>query len=216
MVHIKRHITFQFQILYGLSASKQLLKLSERQIPCVFEVIKTIWKWQKWFRPKNIAQVHEIFGPSPEIPEKCFRSEEPVNSRCLDWMVAGISSFLPRASVWTHKTLLELELFVHSWGSAWTHKAHYKTSLVWAVCPLLEKYCSPLWEQCFCPLFELLLTVGAMLLSSMGALFLDSSPCWAEVTHHAWDLHPDQFILRDIDCSNSVCENGKRYQRCSR
>ena len=34
------------------------------------------------------------------------------------------------ASVWTHKTLLELELFVHSWGPAWTHKAHYKTSLV--------------------------------------------------------------------------------------
>ena len=33
-------------------------------------------------------------------------------------------------SVWTHKTLLELELFVHSWGPAWTHKAHYKTSLV--------------------------------------------------------------------------------------
>ena len=120
------------------------------------------------------------------------------------------------ASVWTHKTLLELELFVHSWGPAWTHKAHYKTSLVWAVCPLLEKYCCLLWEQCFCPVVELLLTVGAMLLSSMGALFLDSSPCWAEVTHHAWDLHPDQFILRDIDCSNSVCENGKRYQRCSR
>ena len=45
------------------------------------------------------------------------------------------------ASVWTHKTLLELELFVHSWGPAWTHKAHYKTSLVWAVCPLLQKYC---------------------------------------------------------------------------
>ena len=97
-----------------------------------------------------------MFEPSAEIPEKCFRSEEPVNSRCLDWMVAGISSFLPRASVWTHKTLLELELFVHSWGSAWTHKAHYKTSLVWAVCPLLEKYCCPLWEQCFCLLFELL------------------------------------------------------------
>ena len=60
------------------------------------------------------------------------------------------------ASVWTHKTLLELELFVHSWGPAWTHTAHYKTSLVWAVCPLLEKYCCPLWEQCFCLLFELL------------------------------------------------------------
>ena len=171
MVQIKRHISFQFQILYGLSASKQPLKLSERQIPCVFEVIKTIWKWQKWFRPKNIAHLHEMFEPWAEIPEKCFLSEEPVNSRCLDWMVRlGFQVFLCKcldsqdfARAWavcaqlgpcldSQGSLQDLaslsclssvgEILLSSCGSS-----------VFVLClscfSLLEQCCCPLWEPCF-------------------------------------------------------------------
>ena len=66
-----------------------------------------------------------MFGPSPEIPEKCFRSELKMFGLNGGWDFKFSS-----ASVWTHKTLLELELFVHSWGPAWTLKPYYKASLV--------------------------------------------------------------------------------------
>ena len=86
----------------------------------------------------------------------------------------------------------------------------------WAVCAQLGPCLDSQGSLQDLASLSCLSSVGEILLSSMGALFLDYIPCWAEALFQAWDLQPDQFILREIDCSSSVCENGKRYQRCSR
>ena len=86
----------------------------------------------------------------------------------------------------------------------------------WAVCAQLGPCLDSQGSLQDLASLSCLSSVGEILLSSMGALFLDYTPCWAEAIFQAWDLQQDQFILREIDCSSSVCENGKRYQRCSR
>ena len=63
-------------------------------------------------------------------------------------------------------------------------------SSVWAVCPLLEQCCCPLWEPCFW------------------------TPLPVELRRST--RHGVFIQIISLYSGTSVCENGKRYQRCSR
>ena len=99
----------------------------------------------------------------------------------------------------------------------------------WAVCAQLGPYLDSQGSLQDLASLSCLSSVGTLLLSSVGAVFLssvwaacplleflDSNPCWAEAIYQTRSFQSGQFILRDIDCRSTVCENGKRYQRCSR